>query len=106
MSPTSKLVPAESRRCSMAGRVCAGSPHRRDVSERDVRDLLTDELAVGGDADQHLATFAVQERTERLAGAPKLGGLGLALGDERLKGGEGGGHDLSASTAVNNPRPK
>jgi len=69
--------------------------HRRDVAKRDVGDLLADEPTVGTDADQHLATLAVQERTERLAGALQLGGralelerLGLALGDERLEGGE------------------
>jgi len=55
------------------------------------------ETLCGTDADQHLATLAVQERAERLAGALQLGGralelerLGLALGDERLEGGEGG----------------
>lgn len=61
----------------------------RDVAQRDVRDLLADDLSTRGYADQHLAAFAVQEGAERLACAPQLGGralelerLGLAPGDE------------------------
>jgi len=44
--------------------------HRRDVTERDVRDLLTDELAVGRHANQHVAALAVEKCAERLARAP------------------------------------
>lgn len=87
--------------------------HRRDVAQRDVGDVLADEPAVGCDADQYLATLAVQERAERLAGALQLGGralelerLGLALRDERLEGGDRGHGWSGSSTGRKSPMPK
>lgn len=60
--------------------------HRSNVAGRDVGDLQPEEPATRPDADQHLATVAVQEGAEHLAGAPQPGGRAL----DRLKGDEGG----------------
>ncbi len=87
--------------------------HRGDVAKRDVGDVLADEFAVRVDADQNLATVAVQEGAECLASALQLGGraleferLGLSLGYERMEGGEGG-HGRSGSwTGRKSPPPR
>jgi hypothetical protein len=83
---------------------------RRDIAQRNVRDLLPNDLPVRRHADQHLATFAVQEGAQCLAHSSQLGGralelerLGLALGDEQLERGERG-HGHASPTSVSRHR--
>lgn len=45
---------------------------RRDIAQRDVGDLLADELAFGADAQQYLPAVAVQEPAQRLTRALQL----------------------------------
>lgn len=62
--------------------------HRRDLAPRLVRDLLADDLPIVSDADDHLATLAVEEGAERLASGAELRGRALQLKRLGLAGGD------------------